>query len=1747
MERYTLIITEKPDAAQRIAEALDNEGEPKRVEEMGVPYFLANRDRKLVVVPALGHLYTVVHEVGGRNHYPVFNFKWAPRYVAEKGAKQIKTWIEVISKLAKNADAYIDACVSPDTIILTEDSETLTIADLEKCWQHHRVLGFYEKTKSLSDFDIERYMKLNPKKIGRHVFKLTAESGRHICATDDHRFYTPRGWVPLNQLKSNDRVAVYPLRELTPLAYQEQTLITEEDIWTILNNLLSERSKRPHSRYRYNRQQYFEVMKLGKGGLTYRKISEETGLPLRTVRRWLGERKVPYTVKNPSIEKLKKMGLLPLTTKHEKIDAIMRLLGGVFGDGCLYALKKKWYAKGAVFMCEISGGVEEVESDLRSLGFNFIREGRERIGFINGRRFRQKCKMVMCNSLSLWLLLYALGAPSGVKTDITYEIPRWLLAAPPRLQREFLSTMLGGDLVMPRVSDVSPKSFSMPDIRFNKLESLVHNGRKLADQIATLLGNLGVTVSSISIKPAGVRRKDGAKTVCIRLMISNSRKNLHNLFHKVGIKYCTGKKNLGLLIAEYQKLKLNQPIGKIPTFKKWVRNATFRLGNSGLVWERVQSIVSVQCSDVRDITVSKVHNFIANGFLTHNCDYDLEGSLIGYCILKYTCENKEGIAKRMKFSTLTKGELEKAYGEPLPQLDFAMIEAGRTRHEMDWLYGVNLSRALTLAAGHWSGRYTTLSTGRVQGPTLRLLVGREREIRSFVPTPYWVILAEFQIGGTVYDAKYEMGVIEKRAEADAIVGACVGKDGVIESIEVKRFEQAPPIPFDLGALQTEAYGLFGYTPRRTADIAERLYLGALISYPRTSVDYDENIFIIDEYGETHIVKIGNFVDSLLQRSLDVQVHGEHEILPLKWQFKTFVVDPHTFKVVVKPISAVIRHPVMYDLYEVRTRGGRAVRVTADHSLFTWHNGNLIPIPTKNLKVGDYIIVIKNVQFNQSLSSISLIDEIIKQGIENHFTLVNWKNNKQLLQKSYQKGLIEGANYRFRNAIPLNIALKLVGAEDINAPRLRIRARSGKNEITLPLIMQMTPEIARLLGYFTSEGCSWYKQGNKSCYEVALRQYNFIILKDMEKSALAVFGDDIKIDSSCTKIRVYGKTPLKILQIFNLGEDAMSKRVPEVILSAPPNIIAEYLKAYFAGDGTVSKDTVEARTVSRELANGIVFLLLHLGIFATLERCSPSKVRQQWHYRIVISGTHNLARFYNFVGVIKESHKAKLEQKTQKINLVYPTRINSIPKSALTDWSQLYNPKTTIHKTKHINLFQLQKIEDKIKVLENLLTPPQWRTRLKMILERTSLVLKDAKSLLQSDIGLSEIVSIERVQSTRSYVYDISVDGYENFLGGLGCVLLHNSSQKLPPVINYRAILHALGRETMYKDMASDLLAREELKPHEGKREDPAHPAIYPTGNLPERALNDPEKRVWDLIVRRFMAVFGEPAIKQGVRVFIAINGHHFYLRGRQVLKEGWMRFYKPYIRTEEVLLPPIKEGDIIQLKRIMREDKFTKPPPRYNPSSLLRKMEDIGIGTKATRADIIETLYDRRYIMEERIMVTDLGFDVVDILRKYCPGVISVKLTRELEERMEQIQRNSEKRDNVLVEAVDRLKPMLEGFKEREEMIGLALSNSIKKARMQERVVGSCPNCNTGQLMILYSRRTGKRFIGCTNYFKGLCKTSFPLPQRGAVKPARKGCRACGWPIVQVRTRIRRPWMLCINPNCPLKEQRKLAIGGSAQ
>src|SRR5207247_8715211 len=111
------------------------------------------------------------------------------------------------------------------------------------------------------------------------------------------------------------------------------------------------------------------------------------------------------------------------------------------------------------------------------------------------------------------------------------------------------------------------------------------------------------------------------------------------------------------------------------------------------------------------------------------------------------CQGADSKAQRMKFSTMTEKELRSAYKTLAHHLDIQLVEAGRTRHELDWLYGINLSRLLTQSALKQNRAYSTLSPSIVQAPTLKFVVDREEEIQCFTPTPFWTIEATLTQNG----------------------------------------------------------------------------------------------------------------------------------------------------------------------------------------------------------------------------------------------------------------------------------------------------------------------------------------------------------------------------------------------------------------------------------------------------------------------------------------------------------------------------------------------------------------------------------------------------------------------------------------------------------------------------------------------------------------------------------------------------------------------------------------------------------------------------------------------------------------------------------------------------------------------------------------------------------------------------------------------------------------------------------------
>ena len=273
-----------------------------------------------------------------------------------------------------------------------------------------------------------------------------------------------------------------------------------------------------------------------------------------------------------------------------------------------------------------------------------------------------------------------------------------------------------------------------------------------------------------------------------------------------------------------------------------------------------------------------------------------------------------------------------------------------------------------------------------------------------------------------------------------------------------------------------------------------------------------------------------------------------------------------------------------------------------------------------------------------------------------------------------------------------------------------------------------------------------------------------------------------------------------------------------------------------------------------------------------------------------------------------------------------------------------------------------------------------------------------------------------------------------------------NSQKLPPTINYASILASLGRISEYSSLVKSLLeeTRGVLKPVQGKAEDPAHPAIYPTGEKPEDLTRE-QALIYDLIVRRFLAAFAREAVIERVRVILRdVDGRVYESRGLRVTREGWMRYY-PFSKPEEVVVPKLTKGERVDVEGVVTKVTWSKPSTRITKDSLLEWMERVEIGTEATRARIIETLYKRGYIIQEgRVSkVTDLGYTVARVIQELFPELATPELTREFERKLEDIRYGRRSRDSVRREAIVTLKDLLAKYNMRLNDVGRRLAVSL--------------------------------------------------------------------------------------------------------
>jgi DNA topoisomerase-1 len=351
--------------------------------------------------------------------------------------------------------------------------------------------------------------------------------------------------------------------------------------------------------------------------------------------------------------------------------------------------------------------------------------------------------------------------------------------------------------------------------------------------------------------------------------------------------------------------------------------------------------------------------------------------------------------------------------------------------------------------------------------------------------------------------------------------------------------------------------------------------------------------------------------------------------------------------------------------------------------------------------------------------------------------------------------------------------------------------------------------------------------------------------------------------------------------------------------------------------------------------------------------------------------------------------------------------------------------------------------------------------------------------------------------------------------------------------------------------AGAFLLEGELKPTRGRKETTDHPPIYPTQAVHPGGLDGPKRRVYELIARRFLATFAPPMAIESTRADIEAGSEPYFVRGSVVTDPGFAAIYV-YARSSDEEIPKLAQGQELDLDGDpWAVDKETQPPPRISQGKLVELMEERGLGTKATRPDIIQKLYDRGYVYGNPPAPSATGIAMYQAFHEYVPRMATPEMTAELEQDMDEIAAGRVSKEQVLELSREMLHSTTAAVEDQRE----DLAKVIWAGMDEDRILGPCKVCEEARrthedgspnmLRMIRARKSGKRFVGCQGWNpddgSDSCDQTFPLPQRGDIYRLEERCSICGQtPRVKVVPPRGRPWDLCLNEDCPsMQEMRR--------
>ncbi|MFP4212525.1 MAG: type I DNA topoisomerase [Desulfohalobiaceae bacterium] len=315
----------------------------------------------------------------------------------------------------------------------------------------------------------------------------------------------------------------------------------------------------------------------------------------------------------------------------------------------------------------------------------------------------------------------------------------------------------------------------------------------------------------------------------------------------------------------------------------------------------------------------------------------------------------------------------------------------------------------------------------------------------------------------------------------------------------------------------------------------------------------------------------------------------------------------------------------------------------------------------------------------------------------------------------------------------------------------------------------------------------------------------------------------------------------------------------------------------------------------------------------------------------------------------------------------------------------------------------------------------------------------------------------------------------------------------------------------------------------------AHEAIRPVDVFltPDEAgpyLSRDLLRLYRLIWQRFVASQMAPALFWDTVFWIRAGRTLWRSRGERLIFPGFLKIYTPEDAQKETELPKLQEGEELKLHELQKEQKFTQPPARYTEASLVRSLEEQGIGRPSTYAQIISTLLDREYVRQEnrQFVPSELGLTVSDLLTGHFQKLMDVGFTAKMEQDLDQVALGKRDWVHLLQEFSQEFNPVLDKAKKDMSQVKTGLESGLV-----------CPEC--GRSMLIKFGRNGE-FLACSGYPECTYTSNFSRDESGRIEMVESqpkelqkmgSCEQCGFDLVLKRSRTGSRFIACSNyPKC---------------